>query len=324
VTAAGAIAPGWPANGLVLGDAFTGAPHELYPLLAVVPSGPDHYFGAWTETEALPGGGVEARIWLLRFHRDGTLAVGWGGARLVFTYSRSGSEEIESARMIGDGSTGVYMACNGVSGVVATRILADGSTASGWAGVGLGGALSFDIATGANSGLIVAWIGYQEVRTRWLLADGSSDPDQPGSRVVTPPGADARRVAALSDGYGGAYVTWQDFGSWPPDRVKLQWVPYDPSLVGVPPTPYSHAIALRAWPNPASDGLEVEFTVASGSRARLEMLDVTGRRIRSLDVEGVGPRVARLTNLRDVTPGLYLLRLVQGDAVRTTRVALMH
>lgn len=319
VTAAGAIAPGWPANGLVLSDAsFTGAAP-----VALVPSGSDHYFAAWTDTEAPPG--VVVSTWLQRFHRDGTLAVGWpAGARLVFTDSQSGSE-VESARMIGDGSTGVYLAGNGTSGLVATRILADGSTASGWAGVALGVGVSFDIAGGANSGLFAAWVGFQQqVITRWLLADGSPD-HRPGIRVVTPPGADARRVAALSDGYGGAYVTWEDFANWPPDRVMLQWVPYDPSLVGVTPTPPARAIALQAWPNPARDALEVEFAlVSSSSRARLDLLDVAGRRVRSVEAQGAGSHVVKIEALEDIAPGVYLLRLVEDDRVRTLRVALTH
>ena len=181
------------------------------------------------------------------------------------------------------------------------------------------------IAVGANSGLIVAWIQDQQVFARWLLADGSPDPNRPGSQVVTPPGAAPwRRLAALSDGYGGAYVTWEDFANFPPDRVKLQWVPYDPSLVGVPPTPAARPIALRASPNPARDGFEVQFTLATAARARLELLDVTGRRVRSLEAQGAGAHAAKLADLGDVAPGVYLLRLEQGNVVRTARVALMH
>jgi hypothetical protein len=34
------------------------------------------------------------------------------------------------------------------------------------------------------------------------------------------------------------------------------------------------AVALRAWPNPARDELEVRFVLITGARARLEMVDV--------------------------------------------------
>jgi hypothetical protein len=108
------------------------------------------------------------------------------------------------------------------------------------------------------------------------------------------------------------------------NEVMLSWVPYDPDdlLLGVDSRPHAGALPLRAWPNPAREALEVELAPALGSRARVELLDLSGRRVRSLEVHG--SHVARLANLRDLAPGVYLLRVRQGNAIRTTRVALMH
>jgi hypothetical protein len=322
VTAAGGIAAGWPAGGLVLRD----VPYysdEFPPLMSVVASGPDHFFVAWTEAYS-----SAREITLQRFHRDGTLAAAWpASAQLVHEYLDAGSSSSLNARMITDGSTGVYLTwLDGTSRPRGIRLLADGSIASGWSADGLelndpGSAPVasygccgnfFDIANGANSGIVVTWRdgrnpGPWLFRSRWLLADGSPDPNQPDSgRAVTPPGTTTDWAVSLSDGQGGVYVGWRDNTQCYCNTLKLTWVPYDASLVGVPPTPRAHGVALRAWPNPARGGLEVEFALPTGSRAGLELLDVTGRRVRSLEVLGAGPHVAKLTNLGGVAPGVYL------------------
>ncbi len=62
------------------------------------------------------------------------------------------------------------------------------------------------------------------------------------------------------------------------------------------------------------------------SALRLELLDVSGRRIASLDVgaRGAGPHVVDLAAHRALPPGLYLVRLAQGANVRVTRVAVLN
>jgi hypothetical protein len=166
-----------------------------------------------------------------------------------------------------------------------------------------------------------------QLRVRWIRADGSPDPNQPDTgRVVTPASAHPYRPTTMSDGQSGIYLGWADELDGPTgtSNVILSWVPYDPDdlLLGVGSMPHAGALPLRAWPNSARDALEVELAPAFGSRARLELLDVTGRRVRSLEVHG--SQVARLKNLRDLAPGVYLLRVQQGNAIRTARVALMH
>jgi hypothetical protein len=319
VTAGGEIAPGWPAGGLVLRDRPYLGTFQEFPLLALAASGSDHFFAAWID-DSTSG----RRVWLQRFHRDGTIAAGWPtSAKLVHTYSNP-----IHARMIGDGSTGAYLGWGGdYEGVSGVRVLEDGSIGSFWDGGYTGpshGVRSFDIANGASSGLIVVWGAgvSSEVRARWILANGLPDPNRP-ERVVTPAVDDLHLPTALSDGYGGVFVGWENVPmDW--GHVMLNWAPYDSTLVDVPAPPLTRTIALRAWPNPARDQLEVQFTLATASQARLELLDLASRRIRSLDVEGAGPQVAKLANLRDVAPGVYLLRLGQGDAITTIRVALTH
>jgi len=77
-------------------------------------------------------------------------------------------------------------------------------------------------------------------------------------------------------------------------------------------------------PNPARGGaLTVRFTLPTTAPARLELLDVSGRRITSQDV-GAGQHTLDLGRGRQLAPGLYLVRLTQGANTRTTRVAVLQ
>ncbi len=80
-------------------------------------------------------------------------------------------------------------------------------------------------------------------------------------------------------------------------------------------------------PNPASgSGLNVAFALPSGAAARLELLDLGGRRVLTREVGslGAGPHTVNLAQGRRVTPGLYWVRLTQGANRRTTRVAVIE
>jgi hypothetical protein len=56
--------------------------------------------------------------------------------------------------------------------------------------------------------------------------------------------------------------------------------------------------------------------------ARLELLDIAGRRIASHEV-GAGQHTLDLGGGQRLAPGLYLVRLTQGANTRTTRVAML-
>ncbi len=74
-------------------------------------------------------------------------------------------------------------------------------------------------------------------------------------------------------------------------------------------------------PNPAGPNPSVTFTLPDASPARLEVLDVGGRRILARDVGSLGPgtHVVSLDLQRPLPPGLYLLRLTHGDRAVTAR-----
>jgi hypothetical protein len=96
----------------------------------------------------------------------------------------------------------------------------------------------------------------------------------------------------------------------------------------VPVTPEPLVTSLvRATPNPASaNRLSVNFSLTGREAARLEVFDITGRRLRSLDVTrfGPGPHQADLAEGGCFAPGLYVLRLSQGGRAWTARAVVMR
>ena len=80
-------------------------------------------------------------------------------------------------------------------------------------------------------------------------------------------------------------------------------------------------------PNPArGNGLHVAFALPTGGAARIELLDVSGRQVRSRDVGamGTGRHTVNLSAGRSVAPGIYWVRLTQGANQKTARVAVIE
>jgi hypothetical protein len=87
------------------------------------------------------------------------------------------------------------------------------------------------------------------------------------------------------------------------------------------------SFALEAVrPNPThGDRLSVDFVLAQAGAARLELLDVAGRRVvgREVGSLGIGRHQVDLAAGVRLAPGLYLVCLTQGAKQRTTRVAVL-
>jgi hypothetical protein len=83
-----------------------------------------------------------------------------------------------------------------------------------------------------------------------------------------------------------------------------------------------------ARPNPtSSDGLlAISFSLPDGATARLELLDVAGRRVRSREVGslGAGNHVINLAGGSPLAPGLYVVRLARSDRSLTGRVSVVR
>jgi hypothetical protein len=96
------------------------------------------------------------------------------------------------------------------------------------------------------------------------------------------------------------------------------------SWVDVPATATLSLEGLR--PNPAVDALNVSFSLPSPSSASVELLDVTGRRVLDREVGslGAGRHLVRLDNGSPVAPGMYWLRLRQGERSLMARAVVVR
>lgn len=106
------------------------------------------------------------------------------------------------------------------------------------------------------------------------------------------------------------------------DNSRVQVFGY-PGVSVLTEGPHSFALdPIR--PNPSRGGaLTVHSSLPTTEPARLELIDVAGRRFASRDV-GIGQTTFDLGKGLDLAPGLYLVRLRQGPYVRVTRVAALR
>jgi hypothetical protein len=328
VTGAGVIATGWAADGVPV---TTNTGYDPATLMTLIPSGPDHVFVIWVDTSPSNAG-----FWIQRMHRDGAVAAGWPAAGVKFL---AGSPIV--GLPFSDGAGGLFLSWYAGGTLRVTRLDANGAAVAPWplAGTTLeslieagsvpaGGAGAVE---GPSGGLIVTWkdsreAGVPKWRARWLLADGSPDPAQPsGSRVLFSPDYAAGLAAPLPDGNGGLFYDWQEDTGFLWYIVKMGWAPYLQPSVGVPGPAPSRAFALSPpYPNPARTELSARFTLARDEGARLELLDVSGRRVRVIEVAGAGEHVERFERLGELPSGIYLMRLTQGAEARIARVALFR
>jgi len=87
--------------------------------------------------------------------------------------------------------------------------------------------------------------------------------------------------------------------------------------------PRALAFALHgARPNPSRGPLTVAFQLATEGEVRIELLDIAGRRVLEHRVDRMAPgdHMLSLARAGDVAPGMYALRLKQGERSATTRV----
>jgi hypothetical protein len=139
------------------------------------------------------------------------------------------------------------------------------------------------------------------------------------------------RGQALSDGTGNVTFEDRDIEAGGHYAYRLSvwsdrgWTIADEVGVDVPRTVALSLAGLR--PNPAvGRELTVQFTLVSAEPASLEMLDLAGRRLLAREVGSLGPglHVVHLGDGARVAPGVYMLRLVQGQGVRHARAVVFE
>jgi hypothetical protein len=81
----------------------------------------------------------------------------------------------------------------------------------------------------------------------------------------------------------------------------------------------------RVTPNPSRGPIHLAFTLSGGAPARLEVIDLQGRRVIGREVGGLGPgaHTLRLDEARHLAPGLYFVRLIEGRRMFSTKAAIV-
>ena len=88
--------------------------------------------------------------------------------------------------------------------------------------------------------------------------------------------------------------------------------------------PAGYALALAgARPNPASGRFRIGFSLPDDQPAVLVVTDVTGRRVLTRKLVGLGPGPHAL-NVESLPAGLYLARIVSGTRSATTRMCVLR
>ena len=77
-------------------------------------------------------------------------------------------------------------------------------------------------------------------------------------------------------------------------------------------------------PNPSDRELWVSFTLAGNAPATLELIDVSGRRVRERAVVGPGRQTVELAAGSRLPPGLYIVRLTQNGQSVVKRASVVR
>ena len=332
---------GWPATGLALGSVATGATITMDSQL--LPSGPDHMLAVWSPDN---GSGTR-RLMMQRFGLDATLDPAWPADGLVVA-----SDTLWACCALADGAGGAYVVRESDGRPVATHITAAGGTLGGTdveitdAGARYRPICCWGIPTNVmnpaamiadvtpDGGLLVGWNDARlapavSFRLRWLTPSLTPAPGKPDTGLVYFPGSPnvyaGSMLAVRADGNDAAFVAWGDNRSYELGHGDL-WMTrvQAPAPVGVDPSS-PRALALSApRPNPARTAVAFDLTLPDDSPARVELLDVAGRAVRSKLVHGAGLHLVSFPDVGSLPPGLYLARVTTRTDSRCVRLALTH
>jgi hypothetical protein len=324
----GSVAQGWPANGIALCD----APGEQDFHVGIA----DNNGGAYIMWRDARDSGTGPGIYAVRIGESGTPLSGWtaGGTSLSIGSGPFGAPSIARA-----GASGVYTAWSD-AGTDSVRILlvsTVGETGDGWpaGGRGVGGAGDLDRPPGLlpAAGVILSWSGPTgsgaDVRAQSFDRDGrvsafwppdgvsltraAGDQVLPRYRSGGPPGA-----SVIIDDSDGALVAWNDGRSGTDVDIYYQRVtrngvvaPDDPPCT-LECTEFD--LVKSVFPNPTRGAISAKVWVPGFDTAvRLDVVDVRGRRVRSVTRSGFPPRAYANVgiDLTGLPSGLYFINYVR-------------
>ncbi len=348
----GTRAPGWPSEGVALS---TAPGYQFF--LSVAPDGFGGALVAWEDYTQPSASDIYAQ----RVTAEGEIPPGWppngvpvcsatsfqlnpkvapdgaGGAFVVWEDTRSGStEDVYAQHVTASGAVALGWEPNGVA--ICTQPASQPKPAVASDGLG-GGILAWSDLRNGNKDIFAHKLALDgPVPTLLSLMDVEAGS---GEVLLTWYGSGAASLAAIvqrrSDG-----TEWVALGSplsEGPDRLRYEDRSVEPGLR------YAYRLAYRdegaerfteeTWvdvpaltlslagfrPNPAVGTPTLVFSLPDDRPARLEVLDVRGRVVRSPDVGGLGAgaHVLPLAGETALPPGMYWIRLMHAERTLTTK-----
>lgn len=286
----GTLAPGWPANGLLVSD-----PTNPYAFaFSIAPDSSGGAYMSWGTDGSTSQGYVQ------HVSGGGTVATGWPqyGTPLASTCGQFSPE------LVTDGAGGAIAVWEERDGTCSRLgLFAQHLLPNGFYPVAV--LVSIANAEATPDQVVLTWQGpgassLQATVERRIL----TSPWEPlGS--AAPVGSDRLQYLDRSVSSGSRYayrLRWLDSG---------QLLHSSETWVDVPQA----ELALEGLrPNPAAFELNAAFSLPSSALATLDLLDVSGRRIASREVGSLGPgnHTVRLNEAGPVPAGIYWLRLTEG------------
>ena len=350
VTDSGQIVPGWGPNGTLVCEAPFVRNNKR-----IASDAAGHVFMSWDDYR----GSGYSHIYATEFLPNGSLAPGWAANGTPVTnypgYQFTGdllADEAGGAYIAGE-----YDGSGAEFGFI-QHLAVNGAPAAGWTAAGtmlnaLTSQVDARMATDGAGGAFVVWDNQIEGKlyAQHFPGDGATatllslvSAEAQADRVALLWQGDAALTASASVERRGLSTDWQDIGA--PvldgsDRLRYE----DRDVVGATRYAYRLRYALgsterttsETWvdvpgaaqlslaglrPNPArGSDLHVSFSLPDAGPARLELIDVAGRRVAMRDVGalGAGTHVEPLRTDSSVPAGLYWLRLTQGTRSLVTR-----
>lgn len=287
VEGAGVVDPAWPVNGRAL---CTAAGTQQSPMIVadgIVPAGgPGGAIVTWQDSRD----GVD-RIYAQRVLGTGTIAPGWPvDGRAMCAATGPQTDPIP----VSDGGGGAIVAWRDLRNVhnpvvFAQHVLAAGAVDPGWPADGVAPRLSTSpqthhaaVSDGAGGAFLV-WQETFDVIAHHVLASGALDPGFPldGRPVVALPSMQ-RSPVLLASAPGEAIAAWTDDRSG--RDVDLYALPLSQANTVATERVGAPGVATLDWPlpNPSSQRVRLRFSLAHDADVRLDIFDLTGRRVRRL------------------------------------------
>ena len=225
--------------------------------------------------------------------------------------------------------------------IAATKLDEDGTPACGWLSGGNPVSSASDTITDLPllvptdaGGAYVAWLEGSLPRASRLTATGAVAAGWPLHGLVLSQSLwGGNQLTVAADGEQGAYVAWYE-GSMPDDQydeIRVQRLSrtgvWNGPLPNSDPVPDSCVKATKPIfagfnPNPVRLATAaVSFVLALPGPVRLELYDLTGRRLAAQDFGslGAGRHTLPLTMDNHAPPGVYFVRLTQSGRTATAR-----